>query len=153
MPCLVTFSCWLVGLGPLSAALPQAPAVRYLAHRWRNAVDCSLELSQAARYARAGLAVSWRFPVLLLLERICLQILSDHETQLANAAQSGGGSSSTLTINTAAGKARKLRAALGLAGTLLLARVVHHHCVCPRMRMQSVYEAQHRIQCGSSSCM
>jgi len=44
------------------------------------------------------------------------QILSDHETQLANAAQSGGGSSSTLTINTAAGKARKLRAALGLAG-------------------------------------
>ena len=35
-----------------------APAVRYLAHRWRDAVDCSLELSHAARYARAGPAKS-----------------------------------------------------------------------------------------------
>merc|ERR1712086_794924 len=42
------------GLGPLSAALPQPPAVRYSAQRWPDAVHCALELSQPARSPRTG---------------------------------------------------------------------------------------------------
>ena len=68
------------------------------------------------------------------------QVLSQLEEQLGDASHSSGGRGSAIQINATAGRARHLRGALGIAGSLPVC-VLHHHCSWSRMQMQPVHRA------------
>ena len=69
-----------------------------------------------------------------------LQVLTQLEEQLGDASHSSGGRGSAIQINKTTGRARQLRGALGMAGSLPVC-VLHHHCSWFRMQMQPVHRA------------